>query len=190
MGYKMADEEDKIDILIEISETASKEFVIEKSKSKMVEEWYPLVLVFKEFNDSGIMIIGSQIEPITVLLEEQLEKIHGMRELEEAKIFDQSLIEWELWLRFTQSLFAEWIKVQNLWCYLYPLYCDHEVVKNFPLEHAEFESITNSWKSIIRRIQEQPRIVEFTKNKKMLDIFLENNMKLSVMEHTISTFLT
>ena len=79
--------------------------------------------------------------------------------------------------------------MQNSWCYLYPLYMDQDVVKNFPLEHAEFESITNSWKSIIRRVQEQPRVMEFTKNKKMLDVFLENNMKLSVMQNTITTFL-
>ena len=41
----------------------------------------------------------------------------------------------------------------------------------------------------MRRISEQPKVTEFTKNKKMLDIFVESNLKLSVMHNTIKTYL-
>lgn len=76
-----------------------------------------------------------------------------------------------------------------MWLYLEPVFSSPDIVKHLPVEQSEFETVDNSWKSIMKRVCEQPRVVEFTKNRKMLDIFQESTQKLELVQKGLNSYL-
>lgn len=45
-----------------------------------------------------------------------------------------------------------------------------EVAKLLPIESTEYDSIENIWKSVVKKILEQPRLTDFLKSQKIPDI--------------------
>jgi len=46
-----------------------------------------------------------------------------------ARQFKKRIVAWEDWLNFTINFFDIWIKVQNQWRYLYPVFISEDIKK-------------------------------------------------------------
>ena len=69
-------------MLGEISEGATREFNVERARNEMAEEWATVVIEVREFAETGILVVGSDMPPLVQLLETQILKIQGMKQLE------------------------------------------------------------------------------------------------------------
>lgn len=85
-------------------------------------------------------------------MDDHLIKTVNMKSSQHARIFEQSLTEWEGWLKYCYQLFDYWIKVQGMWLYLEPVFSSADIIKHLPVEQSEFETVDNSWKSVMKRV--------------------------------------
>lgn len=121
--------------LEEISETATKEYNIESILNKMYADWEEIYAEVKPWKSTGTFTVsGSAVEEIQTLLDDQLVKTQTMKGSPYAKIFEHTISEWENWLIFTQDMMEYWVKVQQVWIYLEPIFGSPDIVKHLPQE--------------------------------------------------------
>jgi dynein heavy chain len=182
---------EELSFLEEISEKATKEWNIEKTRYKMVEEWQKVEVELKMHKDTETYIItGSCVDEIEALLEDQIVKLITMKGSPHSKIFEAEINEWESFLKYTSSLFATWTKLQGMWMYLEPVFTSPDISKQLPKDHTEFKTVDTSWRSIMAKVTTQPKVLEFTKsNKKMLDNFTEGCKKLESVQKSLNDYL-
>jgi dynein heavy chain len=88
--------------LEEISDSASKEFAIEKILDKMVEDWQAVEVELKIWKDTGTYVVaGTSVEEVEQLLDDQIVKTLTMRGSPYAKFFEERISKWEDWLSYT-----------------------------------------------------------------------------------------
>lgn len=182
--YKFADK------LEEISDSATKEFNIEKILNKMLEDWEPVVCELKTWKDTGTFVVsGNSVDEIQTLLDDQTVKTQTMKGSPYAKIFEARVSEWEQWLIYTWNLVEYWVKVQQVWLYLEPIFSSPDIIKHLATEAKMFKDVDNGWKSMMNKINATPKVLEFTKNKKLLDLLKECHQKLEEVQKGLNAYL-
>jgi len=182
--YKFADK------LEEIADSASKEFNIEKILNKMLEDWEPVICELKIWKDTGTCVVsGNSVDEIQTLLDDQTVKVQTMKGSPYAKIFEERIIEWEQWLIYTWNLIEYWVKVQQVWLYLEPIFSSPDIIKHLATEAKMFKDVDSSFKSMMNKINATPKVLEFTKNKKLLDLLKECHQKLEEVQKGLNAYL-
>ncbi len=51
--------------------------------------------------------------------------------------------EWEKFLMTVQDVLDVWLRVQNVWLYLEPIFASEDIMKQMPKEGAKFREVTN-----------------------------------------------
>lgn len=182
--YKLADK------LEEISDSATKEFNIEKILNKMLDDWEHVICEIKAWKDTGTYVVsGNSVEEIQTLLDDQTVKTQTMKGSPYAKIFEVRITDWENWLTYTWNLMENWVKVQSVWLYLEPIFSSPDIMKRLEKESKLFREVDSNWKSIMNKMNATPKVLEFTKNKKVLDILKESNLKLEEVQKGLNAYL-
>ena len=119
--------------LQEISDSAAKEYSIEKLLDSMLKEWQPLEMETKDWKDTGTCILaGQSLEDIQTLLDDHVVKTQTMKGSPFAKPFESPINDWERWLIATQEILTVWLKVQSQWLYLEPIFSLEDIMKQMP----------------------------------------------------------
>lgn len=104
--------EEKINRIEDISESASKEYALEKALEKMEKEWEGLQFCVINWKNRGVFILqGSTVEDIQILLDDHTLKAQTIRANPNIKFAEQRAIRWEKLMLFIQGLLENWIKV-------------------------------------------------------------------------------
>jgi len=67
-----------------------------------------------------------------------------------------------------------------VWMYLEPVFTSPDILKHLVVEGTRFKEVDASWKSIMNRVNSNPKVIDYTKFRKMLDILKECNISLEV----------
>ncbi|EGR31445.1 hypothetical protein IMG5_109350, partial [Ichthyophthirius multifiliis] len=177
--------------LEEVSDSASKEFAIEKIMEKMKEDWAGIATELKPWKDTGTFIVaGTSVDEAQQILDDQIVKTMTMKGSPYAKIFEEKLLDWEDWLNYTQSLFDYFVKVQSVWLYLEPVLTSPDIAKHLPAEADEFKKVDFDWKNqIMGRVSRDPKVLEYTKDRRMLEILKESHIKLEKIQKGLNSYL-
>lgn len=65
--------------------------------------------------------------------------------------------------------------------YLEPVFTSPDILKHLAMEGTRFKDVDANWRSIMNRVNTQPKVIEFTKNRKMLDILKEAHYSLEIV---------
>jgi dynein heavy chain len=84
-------------------------------------------------------------------------------------------------LNYTTDLVDYWIKVQGVWLYLEPIFSSPDIIKHLFVEATRFKEVDANWRSMMNKINSTPKVLEFTKNRKLLDILKESHASLEVV---------
>jgi dynein heavy chain len=96
-----------------------------------------------------------------------------------ARIFEDRIFEWESWLNYTLNLFEYWVKVQNVWLYLEPVFTSPDITKHLPQEAQDFKKVDTDWRSaIMGKVSKEPKVLDFTKERRMLEILKDSHLRL------------
>lgn len=90
---------------------------------------------------------------------------------------------------YTFNLTNAWKGVQSVWVYLEPIFSSPDIVKHLPAEAGKFRDVDANWRSLMSRINQTPQVLEFTKNRKLLDLLKECATNLEFVTKGLNTYM-
>jgi dynein heavy chain len=164
------DFKDHMDILEECSETASREYTIQRAIEEMEGAWDGIAVGLAPVEDTDTFLVkGDSVEEAALILDDQLIQTQTMKGSTYARIFKKKITKWEDWLEFTIDFFELWIKVQNQWRYLQPVFASEDIKRQMPGEANKFDEVDKMWRKLMQNINENKIVRVFTENRSFLD---------------------
>eukprot|EP00803_Ostreobium_quekettii_P008972 evm.model.scf_437EXC.9 EVM.evm.TU.scf_437EXC.9 scf_437EXC:49472-57192(-) len=181
---------DHVDKITEISDTASREWSIERALQKMFEEWEGLCFELGDWKDTGTYILkGGPVEEAQTLLDDHIVKSQAMTASPFAKPFEEMLEPWEKKLTRLQDILDQWLSCQSSWQYLNPIFGSDEIMKQIPREGAAFKEMDEIWRHVMAKTHEQPLIMEVAEFPGLLQELEKCNQQLEIVEKGLNDFL-
>ncbi len=156
----------------------------------MFEYWNRLNFCLNYASDENIIFIDQDFldEQIEVV-EYQITKTVILKNSPFSKALVTLLNEWENWLINGQKILSGFRSSQEKFKIVRNIFKMDEISKLLPLESTEFDSIQNIWKSVIKKILQQPKITEFFKSQKIPDIIEEIGKKADFIKNSFNSYL-
>ncbi|KNC96829.1 uncharacterized protein SPPG_07663 [Spizellomyces punctatus DAOM BR117] len=171
-----------------ISDAASKEFSLQKTLSKMREEWEPLVFNCLEYKETGTRILSS-LEEVQALLDDQIVKVQTMRGSPFVKPIEEEVKNWETTLITIQEIIDAWLKVQATWLYLEPIFTSEDIMAAMPTEGKKFRVVDKTWRDIMANTAENPKILSVAHVPGMLNRLNDSNVLLDDIQKGLNDYL-
>nr|CAD7450236.1 unnamed protein product [Timema bartmani] len=103
---------DYADVVVQVAESAGKEFALEQTLIKMQTEWESIVIELTAYKDTGTFIMKISDE-VTQMLDDHLILTQQMSFSPFKGEFEEQLTEWEDKLHLTQFVLEEWMECQK-----------------------------------------------------------------------------
>ncbi|KAJ3154924.1 Dynein heavy chain 7, axonemal [Geranomyces michiganensis] len=172
----------------EVSDSASKEYTLEKNMTKMFTEWEPLLFNLLPYRESGTYILAG-VDDAQQLLDDQIVKTQSMRGSPFIKPFEQQIKDWERRLLHTQEIIDEWLKVQATWLYLEPIFSSEDIMNQMPEEGRKFKAVDQNWRKMMATVNEDRHILKATDIPQILEDLQRNNVLLEAILKGLNSYL-
>eukprot|EP00040_Diaphanoeca_grandis_P037866 m.251032 g.251032 ORF g.251032 m.251032 type:complete len:4203 (+) comp33890_c0_seq2:91-12699(+) len=180
--------QDHIESIVKVGEFAGKEYGIETALDEMEGAWKSIDLEVREYKTTGTYIVGG-VDEATQLLDDHIVMTQALSFSPYKQHFESRITIWEHKLRTTQDVIEEWLKVQQAWLYLEPIFSSDDIAKQLPTENKRYQTMDKIWRSSMKAAFANPKAISFCPNERLLEDFRKCNMLLDQVQKGLSTYL-
>ena len=174
----------------EISESASKEYSLEKNLDKQLAEWQEAEFVMVPYRDSGTSILsGGCVDEIQAILDDQIVKTQTMLASPYIKAFEQRAKDWDNFLQVTQDVMDYWLKVQSQWLYLEPIFASEDIKKQMPQEAQRFVKVDGMVRAAVSTCLENPKVLVFSRSEGLIESLKQSFDLLELINKGLNAYL-
>ncbi|KAG1698535.1 Dynein heavy chain 7, axonemal [Nymphon striatum] len=199
-----------LDSLSNISINAFKEYSLEQTMMKMMNEWESTEFDFKPYRDTDVCLLAS-VEHIQTLLDDHFMKLQTMKgssfahpikdKLQASKdeiLCISAVINYFLYFCFVafesklvlvQETLDEWLMLQASWLYLEPIFFSEDIMLQMPAEGKLFKIVDRSWRKMMSTAQNQTKVMEFATIPHNLEELRSSNAKIEKINHGLNAYL-
>ncbi|XP_063366022.1 dynein axonemal heavy chain 1-like [Cydia amplana] len=176
------------ELIAEIGELASKEYVIEQSLDKMQAEWATKIIELTPYKNTGTFIMKIADETLQLLDEHQLQTQQLSFSPFKAA-FELRIQEWGDKLNQTQRFVDEWIECQKEWMYLEPIFTSEDISRQLPMEAKKYNTMERIWRRIMSAAAACNKIMIICPDTRMYDSVVEARHLLAVVSRGLNEYM-
>jgi dynein heavy chain len=176
------------ELIAKVSESAGKEYQIEKALDSMLAQWQDMDLNIQPYRDTGTCVLTG-VEEIQAMLDEHITMTQAMQFSAFKKAFEERIEVWDQTLTTVSDVLEEWMAVQRNWLYLQPIFESPDINKQLPTEGKRFAQVDKNWRQALANAKAKPNAVKFCNNDKLLERFQESNLALDIVQKGLSDYL-
>ena len=77
-----------------------------------------------------------------------------------------------------QDILDEWLKCQQGWLYLEPIFGSEDIMQQMPNEGRKFKAVDANWRRVMAGVQKMPEVLVVTADDELLKSLVEANKLL------------
>ncbi|BBM97612.1 dynein axonemal heavy chain [Marchantia polymorpha subsp. ruderalis] len=175
-------------ILDEVSEFSTKEYGVEQNLDKMQGAWTGVKFEYAAWRGTGTHILRG-VDDLQMMLEEHLVKTQSMQTSPYIGPFEDRVKLWLVKLNLVQECLDEWLKCQQAWMYLEPIFTSEDIMQQMPVEGRRFKAVDASWRKIMEKLIKNPEVLIAGADEELLNTFKENNKQLDNVNKGLNDYL-
>ncbi len=123
------------------------------------------------------------------MLDDHILKAQTMHSSAYIKPFEEEMKEWEEKLLSMQDILDAWLRCQESWLYLEPIFNSEDIMKQMPVEGRKFNKVDRIWRNIMAKTVADPRVLKATAQPNMLANLHEANGLLGAIMKGLNDYL-
>lgn len=131
----------------------------------------------------------SGIEEVQQMLDDHILKAQTMHSSAYIKPFEEEMKGWEDKLISMQDILDAWLRCQESWLYLEPIFNSEDIMKQMPIEGRKFNKVDRIWRNIMAKTVADPRVLQATNQPNMLQNLQEANELLDEIMKGLNDYL-
>ena len=177
-----------IQAIEEVSEYASKEYSLERTLDKMQGEWIGVAFEYIDWRETGTQILKG-IDDIQMILDDQIVKTQSMRASPYIGPFEDRVRIWEKKLNTVQEIIDEWLKCQQQWLYLEPIFGSDDIMQQMPNEGRKFKAVDATWRRTMEKCLKNPEVLVVCSDEELQKNLVEANKLLDLVQKGLNDYL-
>ena len=166
-----------------ISKQASVEYKLLQMLQKIESDWKDRRFELMSWKNSDILIFaGATYEEIQMLLDDNVLRIQTILSDPGVKFMEALAKEWEERLEFMQETCEVWVKVQQAYIYLVPVFQSEDIRTHLAKSAVEFKKVQAIWEDLMHAVNENPLATSIQQIPQLLPKLRDI---LTIMEHNL-----
>ncbi|CAK83095.1 unnamed protein product (macronuclear) [Paramecium tetraurelia] len=177
---------DVIDKVVNIGETANKEYQIEMMLDNMLNAWENIKFQCVQYKNTFIL---KGFDEIQIVLDEHIINTSAMVFSPFKKFFEERISEWDKSLRKIQDILEEWAKFQQQWMYLQPIFDSQDIAKQLPAETKKFKTVDQTWRTTVTQAKAKEKVLDVCIEDGLWERLHEANKTLEMVQKELNNYL-
>ena len=177
-----------IDVIAKIGEYAGKEWQLERTLDEMEAAWKDMDLDMKPYKMTGTYILAAAEEAMQQL-DDHIVMTQAMSFSPYKAPLEQRIMTWDNKLCTTQDVLEEWLKVQQSWLYLEPIFSSDDIAKQLPTESKRYQTMDRIWRRAMDNCYRVRNVIQACPSVSLLEDMRECNKLLDQVQKGLSAYL-
>lgn len=179
------------DEIIDITDSADKQLVIEKKIAEIRCQWSTATFEFNTWKsrDHPCVLSGGRVGEVQEQLEETMMALNTMNAMRHSTPFKSQLSDLLVSLADAMDMIEKWTKVQLLWTGLESVFTGGDIAKQMPIEAKKFQHIDKDWVRIMAKSAETKFVVTCCQNEMLKQLLPVLGQGLESCQKSLESYL-
>jgi len=154
----------------------------------MQGDWAGIMFEYLPWRETGTFILKS-LDETQMLLDDQIVKTQSMRSSPYIGPFEERVRLWEKKINTIQEIIDEWLKCQQGWLYLEPIFGSEDIMQQMPAEGRKFRAVDNTWRKTMGKLEVTAEVLIVGADDELLKNLRDANRLLDQVQKGLNDYL-
>ncbi|KAE9139210.1 Dynein heavy chain 6, axonemal [Phytophthora fragariae] len=172
-----------------VAVSAQQEAVLEEMLKKVTDAWATTEFEVKPYKESKDVFVLGSVEEVTAKLDDSIVTISTIMGSRFIGAIQEEVEGWRKKLVTLQETLDEWLLVQKNWMYLENIFSAPDIQRQLPDASKVFSHVDASWKTIMRRTNENPHVLTSGTFPGIKETLQQHNAHLDKIQKNLEDYL-